>query len=125
MWHSVLYIKKIPVFYFPYLRYPLEKERASGLLMPQFGYSGVKGLFYSQGLYLALKRNMDATFNLDYYSARGLGGGLEYRYLFSSGTGGDLKAYFFKFKQDPEAEEEEDIPNAYIIRINHNQPLPF
>jgi len=123
MWHSVLSIKKIPVFYFPYLRYPLDKERATGFLMPQLGYSGVKGLFYSQGFYLALKRNMDASFNIDYYSARGVGGGLEYRYLFSSGTGGDLKAYVFKFKKDPE--EDEPMDNAYIIRFNHNQPLPL
>ena len=122
MWHSVLSIKKIPIFYFPYLRYPLDKERATGFLMPQFGYSGVKGLFYSQGFYLALKRNMDATVNFDYYSARGIGGGLEYRYLFSSGTGGGLKAYLFRFKEDP---EEEDLGNAYIIRFNHNQPLPL
>jgi len=120
MWHSVVSIKKIPVFYFPYLRYPLDKERATGFLMPQIGYSGVKGLIYSQGFYLALKRNMDATLSFDYYSARGFGGGLDYRYLFSSGTGGDLKAYFFQFKQDPEMQ---DLGKAYIIRFNHNQPL--
>jgi LPS-assembly protein len=120
MKHSVLSIKKIPIFYFPYLRYPLNRERATGFLMPQFGYSGVKGLFYSQGFYLALKRNMDATFNFDYYSGRGFGGGLQYRYLFSSGTGGDLSAYIFKFKEDP---EREDLDKAYIIRFNHNQPL--
>jgi hypothetical protein len=124
MRHSVFSIKKIPVFYFPYLRYPLDKERATGFLMPQIGYSGVKGLIYSQAFYLALKRNMDATFNFDHYSARGYGGGLEYRYMFSSGTGGDLKAYFFKFKQDQNLGTE-DLGNAYIIRFNHNQPLPL
>lgn len=124
MWHSVFSIKKIPIFYLPYMRYPLDRERATGFLMPQLGYSGRKGLFYSQGFYWALKRNMDATFNFDYYSTRGLGGGLEYRYLFSGGTGGDLKLYYFKFKQDSE-EEEEGPENAYLFRLNHNQPLPF
>ena len=69
---------------------------------------------------------MDATFNLDYYSTAGLGGGLEYRYLFSEGTGGELKLYYFKFKRDPEEEEEEGGPtNAYLFRFNHNQPFPF
>jgi len=126
MWHSVFSIKKIPIFYLPYMRYPLDREKATGFLMPQLGYSGIKGLFYSQGFYWALKRNMDATFNIDYYSARGLGGGLEYRYLFSGGTGGNLKLYYFKFKQDPEEDEEEGSPtNAYLFRLNHNQPLPF
>ena len=125
MWNSVFSIRKIPLFYFPYMRYPLDRERATGFLMPQLGFSGTKGLFYSQSFYWALKRNMDATFNLDYYSAAGLGGGLEYRYLFSEGTGGELKLYYFKFKQAPEEEEEEGPANAYLFRFNHNQPLPF
>lgn len=123
MWNSVFSIRKIPLFYFPYMRYPLDRERATGFLMPQLGFSGTKGLFYSQSFYLALKRNMDATFNLDYYSTAGLGGGLEYRYLFSEGTGGELKLYYFKFKQAPE--EEEGPSNAYLFRFNHNQPFPF
>ncbi|MFQ6109894.1 MAG: LPS-assembly protein LptD [Candidatus Aminicenantales bacterium] len=122
MWHSVLTIKKIPIFYLPYMRYPLNRERATGFLMPQLGYSGPKGLFYSQAFYLALKRNMDATLNMDYYSARGVGGGLEYRYIFSSGTGGNLRFYYFRFKQDPERENPTD---AYIFRLDHNQPLPL
>jgi lipopolysaccharide assembly outer membrane protein LptD (OstA) len=46
MWHSVFSIKKIPLFYLPYLRYPLDRERATGFLMPQLGYSGPKGFFY-------------------------------------------------------------------------------
>ena len=122
MWHSVLSIKKIPLFYLPYMRYPLDRERATGFLMPQLGYSHIKGLFFSQSFYLALKRNMDATFNVDYYSARGTGGGVEYRYMFSGGTGGDLRAFFFKFKKTP---EQQNLDDAYIFRFNHNQPLPL
>ncbi|UCE41967.1 MAG: LPS-assembly protein LptD [Candidatus Aminicenantes bacterium] len=121
MWNAVLRVKKIPVFYLPYFRYPLNRDRATGFLMPQGGYSGQKGFFYSQGFYWALKRNMDATFNLDYYGDRGLGGGLEYRYLFSEGTGGLLNLYYFRFnKRAPIGSPE----NAYIVRFKHNQTLP-
>ncbi len=122
MWNAVFRIKKIPVFYLPYMRYPLNRERATGFLMPQGGYSGVKGTFYSQSFYWAMKRNMDATFNLDYFSNRGLGGGLEYRYLFSGGTGGLLNLYYFQFNNRAQAESPE---NAYIVRVKHNQPLPL
>ena len=122
MWNSVFSIKKIPIFYFPYLRYPLDKERATGFLMPQLGYSGPKGFFYSQSFYWIIKRNIDSTFNLDYYTARGIGGGMELRYLFGGGTGGQLNAYYFIFKKDPEREAPS---NAYLFRFNHNQPLPF
>ena len=123
MWNTVFSIRKIPIFYFPYLRYPLNRERATGFLMPQLGYSGVKGMVYSQSFYWALKRNMDATFNFDYFSSRGIGGGLEYRYLFSAGTGGNVKFYYFRYKQDQEYES--PAASAYLLRLSHNQPLPF
>lgn len=121
MWNAVLKVKKVPVFYLPYFRYPLDKDRATGFLMPQGGHSGVKGAFYSQGFYWAMRRNMDATFNLDYFRDRGLGGGLEYRYLFSESTGGLLNLYYFRFNQRAPADSPED---AYIVRFKHNQTLP-
>lgn len=138
MWDSVFTIKKVPIFYLPYFRYPLDRERATGFLMPQVGYSGVKGFFYGQSFYWAIARNMDATFSLDYYSAKGFGGGLEYRYLFHGGTGGEAKIYYFLFNNPEEgavgagsgspAGETAQAPaqkNAYIVRFKHNQPLPL
>ena len=122
MWNAVFSIKKIPVFYLPYMRYPLDEERSTGFLMPKLGYSGSKGFSYSQVFYWAMKRNMDATLNFDYYSARGLGGGLEYRYLFTRSIGGQLNLYYFNFKDDP---DEESSADAYLFRLKHNQPLPL
>jgi LPS-assembly protein len=122
MYNAVFRIKKIPIFYLPYMRYPLDKERSTGLLTPQAGFSGQKGIFYSQSFYWAMKRNMDATFNMDYFLNRGLGGGLEYRYLFSEGTGGLFNLYYFKFNNRAPLGSPE---NAYIIRAKHNQSLPL
>lgn len=120
MWNAVFRIKKIPVFYLPYLRYPLDRDRATGFLMPQAGFSGQKGTYLSQGFFWAIKRNMDATFNFDYFRDRGIGGGLEYRYLFSEGTGGLLNLYYFQFNDRAPVESPE---NAYIVRFKHNQTL--
>ena len=126
MWHPVFSIKNVPIFYFPYIRYPLKKDRATGILMPQVGVSGQKGFFYSQAFYWAMSRNMDTTVNFDYYAARGMGGGLEYRYLFNRGTGGQVNFYYFNFKKDPMIDEpdQESSNNAFILRLKHNQPLP-
>ena len=123
MWNAVLKIKKVPVFYLPYFRYPLDTQRSTGLLMPQIGFSGPKGFIYTQSFYWAIARNMDATFNLDYYSARGVGGGAEYRYLFGGGVSGEARLYSFIFKNDPAKGPKPD--NAWIFRLNHNQPLPY
>jgi LPS-assembly protein len=122
MWNSVFRIKKIPVFYMPYFRYPLDRERSTGFLMPQIGYTKIKGFYLSSSFYWAIARNMDATFSLDYYSQKGLGGGLEYRYLFNDGTGGEARVYYFLFKP---AADGTKPPNAYIVRLRHNQPLPY
>ena len=122
MWNPVFSIKKIPVFYLPYMRFPLDKGRSTGFLTPLLGFTGQKGFSYNQSYYWAMARNMDATLSLDYYSARGLGGGLEYRYMFSGGVGGQLNLYSFNFKDDP---EQEPSPNAYLFRFNHRQPLPL
>ncbi len=122
LWNAVFTIKKIPIFYLPYMRYPLKKERSTGFLIPKVGYSGQKGFSYKQSFFWAIRRNMDATLNFDYYPAKGLGGGLEYRYLFSGRTGGQLNLYYFDFKADP---EQESSGNAYLFRLKHNQPLPL
>jgi len=122
MWGATLRIKNIPIFYMPYMRYPLGRNRATGFLIPQIGYNQVKGFTLSQGFYWAIARNMDATVSLDYYGSKGVGGGLEYRYIFGDGTAGRANLYYFIFKT-PEIGPKPD--NAYIIRWNHTQTLPF
>ena len=106
----------------PYMRYPVDRDRATGFLIPTIGCSGRKGFNYEQGFYWAIARNMDATFSLDYYAARGLGGGLNFRYIFRGGTEGEVNLYGFTFKRDAPGTKQDD---AYILRFNHNQPLPL
>jgi lipopolysaccharide assembly outer membrane protein LptD (OstA) len=121
MWNAVFSIKKIPVFYLPYLRYPLQ-DRATGFLMPILGYSAAKGFLYSQSFYWAIARNMDATAGLDVYPTLGLGAGLEYRYMFPAGTGGQVNLYYFTFKQDALG----PTPSpSFVIRLKHTQALPL
>jgi LPS-assembly protein len=121
MWDSVFRIKNIPIFYLPYFRYPLNRERSTGFLTPLVGYTGVKGFFLSESFYWAISRSMDATANLDFYSNKGFGGGLEYRYMFSDGSGGEARLYYFVFNRAVGGSES---PNAYAIRVKHNQSLP-
>lgn len=120
MWDAVVRIKGVPLFYTPYMRYPL-KERATGFLMPRIGFGGDKGLSLSQGFTWAIASNMDATVGLDLYSKRGTGAGLEYRYLFPGGTKGDLNLYYFVFKRDASGARP---ASSSIVRINHTQALP-
>jgi len=121
MWDPVFKIKDVPIFYLPYLKYPLDRDRATGFLFPRIGYSKQKGLNLTQQFYWAMARNMDATFSLDYYAAKGAGGGLEFRYLFEGGWGGRLNAFYFGYRTPSTGVKPED---AVIFRWSHNQPLP-
>jgi LPS-assembly protein len=121
MWDAVVRVKSVPLFYLPYLRYPL-KERATGFLLPRIGFAGEKGFSLSQSFYWAMAPNMDATLGVDFYLARGTGAGLEYRYMFPGGTKGELNLYYFLYKK----EESGTRPgNSSIVRLDHTQALPL
>jgi len=121
MWNAVVRIKNVPVFYLPYLRYPL-RDRATGFLLPRLGYGGEKGFVLSESFYWAMAPNMDATIGLDHYPSRGTGAGLEFRYLFPGGTKGELNLYYFLGRKRADAI---DPRSSSIIRLNHNQALPL
>jgi len=120
MWDAVFTLKSIPIFYLPYLSYPLE-DRATGFLMPNIGFSAAKGFLVSESFYWAIARNMDATAGVDYYPTEGVGLALQYRYLLAKGTGGQLDLYYFIFNPNaPNA----DLGSSAVIRLKHNEDLP-
>jgi LPS-assembly protein len=78
--HVVFRIKKVPVFYAPYLIVPMEKkERNSGFLPPRIGTSTSKGRVFGGGYFQTLGESFDATFYGDYFSERGLAYGGVFR----------------------------------------------
>ncbi len=89
----VFYVKDIPVFYFPYLILPVKRERQSGLLFPSFGSSTKGGLFLDIPFYWAISPSQEATFNLDIQTKRGVGVGVDYRYLRSRSSEGSAGGY--------------------------------
>lgn len=86
-YNAVLKIKGVPVFYFPYVSYPIRKIRKTGLLFPSFDLSNTNGFIMTQPLYLNLAENMDATFTPTYMEERGTLLATELRYLFNFGSG--------------------------------------
>ncbi|BCR04084.1 LPS-assembly protein LptD [Desulfuromonas versatilis] len=114
--HVVFYLHELPVFYLPYLIYPVKTERESGLLMPRYGYSDNRGLQLSLAYYQVIDRNMDATFYLDYLSELGVGTGLEYRYIFGEDTAGEATAYHVAGTSGED--------DRYALNWNHSGLLP-
>ena len=80
-YNMILKYKNIPVFYSPFMSFPLSDKRQSGLLTPSFGSSGNGGSSLSLPYYFNLAENYDATIQLTNLSARGVLVDNEFRYL--------------------------------------------
>ncbi|MBI4495956.1 MAG: LPS-assembly protein LptD [Deltaproteobacteria bacterium] len=127
-------VKNIPLLYSPYLVLPMKSRRESGFLVPQVGYSDVAGLQFDNAYFWAIAKNLDATFFLDLSTRKGVGKGLEFRYIRQPGSAGELFGYhigeFSSFREQRtqqldrgadrwlvEWKHEELSPNSFFSRL--------
>jgi LPS-assembly protein len=80
-YHTSLSFKGLPLFYLPYLDFPLSDRRKSGFLIPQLGQASQRGLELATPYYLNLAPNYDDTLTPHYMSERGMQLQNEFRYL--------------------------------------------
>ena len=86
-------VKDVPIFYTPYISFPVGDERKSGLLFPSFGHSGSNGFELQVPYYFNLAPNYDLTLTPGLLSARGVQLGGQFRYL-SRNSHGQLDTTF-------------------------------
>lgn len=79
--NTVLYVKNVPVFWMPYLRFPLTSKRTSGLLAPNYGTSSSLGANLSLPLYWNMAPNYDAIITPIFTSKRNILFNTVFRYL--------------------------------------------
>ena len=85
--HTRVEVGGVPLFYFPYLVFPIDDRRRTGLLPPNIGNSSSHGTHVTLPVYLNLAPNYDATIYPTYYSRRGQQIGADFRYLQPSFSG--------------------------------------
>ncbi|MCK7599036.1 LPS-assembly protein LptD [Microbulbifer sp. CAU 1566] len=78
-----LEIADVPVFYFPYLRFPVGTDRMSGFLFPSISNDEDNGWDIAVPYYWNIAPQMDATITPRYIQYRGTGLELETRHLSS------------------------------------------
>ncbi len=93
-----LRIKGVPTpLIIPYFQFPISPDqRSTGILMPRYGSSTIKGREVGLGFFWAMGRSMDQTFYYDWYTKYGTGLGHEFRYVRNSGSRGTFRSYFTK-----------------------------
>jgi LPS-assembly protein len=85
--------KDVPIFYTPYISFPLGDERKSGLLFPSFGHSGNNGFELEVPYYFNLAPNYDLTLTPGLLSTRGVQLAGQFRYL-TAGSHGQIDTTF-------------------------------
>ena len=91
--HVIFYVKNTPVLYIPWIAFPVVLEKRSGLLFPRFGYSKNRGLQLDIPAYWVISPSQDLQLDLDIMSLRGVGTGLDYRYIRTRGSEGRISTY--------------------------------
>jgi len=93
-------VRAAPVFYLPYLVWPVKPDRTTGLLLPNVGRSSRRGYTTSNALFLAPSDWWDDTVYFDTYQTEGIGIGEEFRYALTPQTYGWLHGYFIDQNSD-------------------------
>ncbi len=83
--HATLRLSEVPVFYVPYLSFPIDGRRLSGLLSPKFSITSDNGFDFTQPYYFNLAPHYDDTLTFRHISERGEMLENEFRYLSTFG----------------------------------------
>lgn len=85
--HARVLVHGVPVFYSPYLNFPIDNRRQSGFLWPTIGSSSELGISFSTPFYWNLAPNYDTTITPAYLGKRGFLFTDLYRYLTKTSEG--------------------------------------
>ncbi|MBI2400550.1 MAG: LPS-assembly protein LptD [Deltaproteobacteria bacterium] len=135
-WNARFYIKGVPVMYSPYISIPIKRERQTGFLQPKPGYSRLRGFVLDNSFFWAISGNTDATFYLDVETQRGLGKGIEYRYIRTRQSYGQILFYQYQendinrvrdFRDDLSnlSRPVDADNNRWRLKYHHQEELPY
>lgn len=82
-----LEVKDVPVLYLPWMTFPIDDRRKTGLLFPTFTNTDDGGIDYTQPIYLNLHPQLDAVIAPRFINGRGTGAETQTRYLTKIGGG--------------------------------------
>ncbi len=86
-YHTRIELGSVPIFYLPYMKFPITDERLTGFLMPTIGSSSERGTEIEVPYYINLDPQYDLTLTPKIMSKRGFALGSELRYLTVNSNG--------------------------------------
>lgn len=112
--NAVFKIKDIPVIYLPYLTFPVNEQRKTGLLIPKLSSSQRVGVDLELPYYFNLAENYDLTLTPRLMTKRGLQAKSEFRYLTAQHQGLLQLEYLANDNEKPQ-----DFGGRYLSHLTH------
>ena len=112
----VMRIKDIPVFYTPYMSFPLSNKRKTGFLFPNFGTTNRNGYELQIPFYWNIAPDMDATITPRILTDSGVMFMGQFRYLLGRGQG-EFNAEYLP------SDNGHNDDNRNLFSFTHHQPF--
>jgi len=125
IYDAKVYFWDIPIFYFPYLAFPTNNQRSSGLLFPLFGYTGEEGFVYEQPVFWAISPSMDMEFNPQIRTDRSVGLYSTFRFVDSAHSSGKLRMGYFRDSRAYQERENTKDRNHYGLEFLYDSSKVF
>ena len=117
-----LRVKDIPVFYTPYIYFPIDDRRQSGFLPPSISTSSDTGFSLQTPYYFNLAPNYDATLYPTFMAKRGLLMEGEFRYL-TQNTEGQIGGAWLDDKDDKRKKQSGYEDQRWLYSWQHKHGL--
>lgn len=120
--NSTFEVLGVPVFWLPWMFFPVKSERESGMLFPEFGVGGREGVAFGVPFFWAAHDRLNAIFTPSYLTKRGFKPDLELEYVFGQRSEGQVAGSWVKDK-NPDADQ---LPhrNRWYVEWEQDQFLP-
>ena len=113
--NATIWFKGVPLFYTPYISFPLGEQRRSGFLMPNLGNSNRNGTEISIPWYWNIAPNQDMLLTPTSMVKRGVLLDTKYRYL-SQNNKGNIDLQYLENDQVTDSER-------YFIHVKHHTDI--
>ena len=116
--NATIRVKNVPVFYTPYIYFPIDDRRQSGFLPPSISTSSDTGFSVKTPYYFNLAPNYDATLYPTLMTKRGMLMEGELRYMTPSSEG-RVGGGWLSDKEDEREQQSEYKKDRWMVNVQH------
>ena len=121
-WNASIWLHGVPIFYAPYMTFPVKDERKSGLLYPTFSFGGEEGFEIRTPYYWNIAPNYDLTFTPRVMETRGTMLQNEFRYMPTPEHNGIFYGEFLG--EDRKAQQSNpEQGHRWLANLRHNSTM--